>query len=622
MAWKRKARRKAKDGSIIVDALVEEKQQSQTVPPLQLKVLCRDDVDGMDDEMDAFTSPFAYVSKSMRSGAAAGSGEEALAAAVADGRGFIFVRNHAQFILRVREHAAVPAGCIVMTTTQMRTMEVCKQCSFEWHVFDAGSASTLRDLSVEVRPLRKPAEGTHLELDARAVTQAVSKYLFGHVVTLHEIFTVSLPRDLAATEAAVAARKAAAGVGDHQDAGEAAAGGEAIEAVADVPDVAADADAASGAAGGVLSVASGSSTSTSHHHLVCQVTETNALGDDDDELLIPDTFRGVVDAQSSLYVGADTRYFAEAFGLRGVVTRLERPVPSDLVHVTTSDDEYFPVKKRLLLPCIALAGAVLDKDVAAPKVAVDVDCCTFDRVLIYLEHEAGRRAGPYTFDLVQAQDLADASRKLGCRGLQELAEEMLNIVSTQVRPEGIPFEEVRARNERSRSSRAKKKGKGKKEEEEDEEDEEKNKTKNKQEKTKKTTTERTGEEGKKSKVKGEGEEEEEVEAEVLVIIDGMVFDVTRWLPQHPGGSIIIPEQALNVETVVLFELYHASRQSFQFLRQFYIGDLRPEDVSKVPPPEDDQFGKGTPSAAFLEQLRSYTTWRVRPKPKVEAFKSF
>ena len=30
--------------------------------------------------------------------------------------------------------------------------------------------------------------------------------------------------------------------------------------------------------------------------------------------------------------------------------------------------------------------------------------------------------------------------------------------------------------------------------------------------------------------------------ECLVIIDGMVFDVTRWLPQHPGGSVIIPEQ--------------------------------------------------------------------------------
>ena len=68
-----------------------------------------------------------------------------------------------------------------------------------------------------------------------------------------------------------------------------------------------------------------------------------------------------------------------------------------------------------------------------------------------------------------------------------------------------------------------------------------------------------------------------------MLIDGMVFDVTRWLPQHPGGSIIIPEQAVNIETVVLFEMYHSSRMSFQFLREFYIGDLLPEDLEKEAP---------------------------------------
>ena len=102
-----------------------------------------------------------------------------------------------------------------------------------------------------------------------------------------------------------------------------------------------------------------------------------------------------------------------------------------------------------------------------------------------------------------------------------------------------------------------------------------------------------------------------------MLIDGMVFDVTRWLPQHPGGSIIIPEQAVNIETVVLFEMYHSSRMSFQFLREFYIGDLLPEDLEKVPPACG--LGEGTPSPAFLEQLRSYTTWRVN---HIKAFKSF
>ena len=28
-----------------------------------------------------------------------------------------------------------------------------------------------------------------------------------------------------------------------------------------------------------------------------------------------------------------------------------------------------------------------------------------------------------------------------------------------------------------------------------------------------------------------------------LLLDGAVLDVTRWLPEHPGGSTIIPEQA-------------------------------------------------------------------------------
>ena len=32
-----------------------------------------------------------------------------------------------------------------------------------------------------------------------------------------------------------------------------------------------------------------------------------------------------------------------------------------------------------------------------------------------------------------------------------------------------------------------------------------------------------------------------------LMLDGMVLDVTRWLPEHPGGSTIIPKQALNLD---------------------------------------------------------------------------
>lgn len=35
---------------------------------------------------------------------------------------------------------------------------------------------------------------------------------------------------------------------------------------------------------------------------------------------------------------------------------------------------------------------------------------------------------------------------------------------------------------------------------------------------------------------------------------GMILDVTRWLPEHPGGSSIIPSQALNLECSRFFEV--------------------------------------------------------------------
>lgn len=101
--------------------------------------------------------------------------------------------------------------------------------------------------------------------------------------------------------------------------------------------------------------------------------------------------------------------------------------------------------------------------------------------------------------------------------------------------------------------------------------------------------------------------------------DGMVFDVTRWLPEHPGGKTIIPKQALNKNATVFFELYHSSRQSFVYLKQFYIGDLHPDDLPGVPLPD---ASKGEPSAGFLENLREWTSWRVIPPVGETVHKSF
>lgn len=34
----------------------------------------------------------------------------------------------------------------------------------------------------------------------------------------------------------------------------------------------------------------------------------------------------------------------------------------------------------------------------------------------------------------------------------------------------------------------------------------------------------------------------------------MVLDVTRWLPEHPGGRNIIPRQALNLDCARFYEV--------------------------------------------------------------------
>ena len=44
------------------------------------------------------------------------------------------------------------------------------------------------------------------------------------------------------------------------------------------------------------------------------------------------------------------------------------------------------------------------------------------------------------------------------------------------------------------------------------------------------------------------------EQAVLLVIDYMVLDVKNWLPEHPGGDMIIPAQSLNKDASTHFEL--------------------------------------------------------------------
>ena len=69
-----------------------------------------------------------------------------------------------------------------------------------------------------------------------------------------------------------------------------------------------------------------------------------------------------------------------------------------------------------------------------------------------------------------------------------------------------------------------------------------------------------------------------------------------------------PHTALNVDSTVFFEIYHASKQSFLYLKEFYIGELAVEDRILVPPSGKDGVKA---SEAFLEQLNKLTKWRLK-----------
>jgi len=100
---------------------------------------------------------------------------------------------------------------------------------------------------------------------------------------------------------------------------------------------------------------------------------------------------------------------------------------------------------------------------------------------------------------------------------------------------------------------------------------------------------------------------------VLCVIDGMVLDVKRWLPEHPGGDFIIPNQSLNIDAARHFEMYHSSKESFLYLKEFYVGEVRVEDKIRMPVPDPPA------SEEFLSQLRAWTTFRLgageRTKPR-------
>ncbi|KAF1788680.1 Cytochrome b5-like heme/steroid binding domain [Phytophthora cactorum] len=364
-----------------------------------------------------------------------------------DGAALIHPRLHAQFVVSIRPHEAVPRGSIALSQPQMINLELCRFQTEKWTLFNE-RVPVANAVAIEIRPLLEGNEekgsdedataaaqppAAPIETDAKDFAAAFAKFTWQRVLTEHERL--------------------------------------------------------------VMPYKDGRS-------YFVRVLEIDAEDEDETEFTMPDSYRGRVDEDAQ--VGPIPAF--ELLNVTPINSAGLASMRSDVVTVLTNDEEEFPVKKKLLFPCIRLSSAVLSGK------GVHKDASTT------IEEVCQRRFGEF---------------------------------ETRVRKEAIRWEEVVRRNQ---------------------------------------------------------------SGEVWLVMQGMVLDITRWIPEHPGGSELIAQEAMNVDSTVMFEIYHASRQSFRYLKQFYIGELSEFDISAMPKPKEQ------PSEAFIQELQQYTTWRI--KPQEHTFKSF
>jgi cytochrome b involved in lipid metabolism len=441
------------------------------------------------------------------------------------GKVYIYVRTYPQVHQKIRIHQNVKKGVLVLSEMQRQNLEVTRQDSFEFtFVFDTSNISILSSVSIDVRP-RYTNENEVKFGDAKVLTSLSTKCLFGLIVTKNERFLIVEEEE---EEEA-----------DHQ-----------LQQKAEE-----------------LSSKAYSCSNKGATEWILTVTDVDIDIDDwEDSITVPDVNCGKISSETTFFLKPEVEDCA-AYTLTNVNRSKQNKKFTDIVEITCNDDEMFPVRKKILTPCIKLTSVVADglgkyrgkahnndekhsnttaiaeTTVKPVQARVDIDCLTFDRCLLYLESECRGHSESHDFEAQYNEDMLDAAIKLGCRGLEDLALKKMGAFASRVRSDYIRWEEVLQRNNEKKDT--------------------------------------------------------------ILVMDGMVYDVTRWLPEHPGGNTIIPKQALNKDSTKFFELYHSSRKSFQYLKEFYIGELHPSDLQRVPP-----ASKGKPSDGFLQQLREFTTWRV------------
>ena len=211
------------------------------------------------------------------------------------------------------------------------------------------------------------------------------------------------------------------------------------------------------------------------HDLVCRVAEVRVAQDETSltsattasmsDVTMDEPYRGRVTMQSEFFVSASD---ANALAVEGAKTIPKGKPPEDVVHITTSDGEWFPVRKAMLAPCIKLtkyvqAGRGKYTDIpmlsdeersedaptgdGCPHAKVPIDCCVFDRVLLFIASLLFPNEQKFALDLSEVNVLADAADKLGLQALADLCGSQSSSFDSRVRKDKyIRYAEVVKRN--------------------------------------------------------------------------------------------------------------------------------------------------------------------------------
>ncbi|XP_063266768.1 cytochrome b5 [Prinia subflava] len=89
--------------------------------------------------------------------------------------------------------------------------------------------------------------------------------------------------------------------------------------------------------------------------------------------------------------------------------------------------------------------------------------------------------------------------------------------------------------------------------------------------------------------------------EAWLVIHGRVYDVTRFLEEHPGGEEVLLEQAGRDATESFEDVGH-STDAREMLKQYYIGEVHPNDREKE--------GSKKPSRTSSGQTSFWSTWLI------------